>query len=200
MESEGSTKAGKSLYSERGETVCGISRIPARIYSQLQRHRGAEFGHAATQVVQFQQSTKPTSSAGSRTSRSHWTNGREPPHLSTSRSSRRSQAVYTPHGCQHSGGRTQEVENRKEPAGYASMRLSWTNEMLSCNGREVLGMLCVRAAALQGLPSTSSDYPRHGLRCADVAFISQTLSSKTHRWALKMMAYNMVLKWHKGID
>lgn len=31
-------------------------------------------------------------------------------------------------------------------------------------------------------------------------FTSHNLSSKMHRWALKMMAYDMVLRWRKGTD
>ena len=31
-------------------------------------------------------------------------------------------------------------------------------------------------------------------------FTSQNLSSKMHRWALKLMAYDMVLKWRRGTE
>ena len=31
-------------------------------------------------------------------------------------------------------------------------------------------------------------------------FTSQNLSSKMHRWALKLMAYDMVIKWRRGTE
>lgn len=87
------------------------------------------------------------------------------------------------------------MENREAPAGYASTRLSWTEDSLLPNDREVLGMLYVRVRALQGLPSTSSDYPRYGLRCADLAWIISR-----QRCALRKRVYDIVLMWRKRTD
>ncbi|CAB1099388.1 unnamed protein product [Ectocarpus sp. CCAP 1310/34] len=94
---------------------------------------------------------------------------------------------------------TQQVENREAPVGYASKRLSRSEEKLSSNDREVLGVLY----ALEHFKV----YLQHRqftliTDCAALMwlFTSQKLSSKMHRWALKMMAYDMVLKWRKGTD
>lgn len=94
---------------------------------------------------------------------------------------------------------TQPVEEREAPIGYASKRFSRAEEKLSANDREVL-------AALYSL-----DYFKVYLQhrrftlitdCGAIIwlFTSQNLSPKMHRWALRMMSYDMDLKWRKGTD
>lgn len=93
----------------------------------------------------------------------------------------------------------QEVETREAPVGYASERFSLTEEKLSSSDREVLGVFY----ALDHFKI----YLQHNkftlvTDCGALMwlFMSQNLSSKIHRWALRMMAYDMVLQWRKETD
>eukprot|EP00752_Nemacystus_decipiens_P016023 g14325.t1 len=96
---------------------------------------------------------------------------------------------------------TQEVDggSRQGPVGYYSKRLSRAQEKASTNDREVLGVLY----AVEHFEI----YLQHRqftliTDCAALLwlFSSQNLSSKMHRWALKLMAYDMVLKWRRGTE
>ena len=94
---------------------------------------------------------------------------------------------------------TQSVEERDSPVGYASKRFSRTEEKLSSNDREVLGVLY----SLEHF-NTYLQHRRFSLvtDCAALLwlFTSQNLSAKMHRWALKMLSYDMDLKWRKGTE
>eukprot|EP00752_Nemacystus_decipiens_P012408 g10995.t1 len=96
---------------------------------------------------------------------------------------------------------TQEVDggSRHGPVGYYSKRLSRAQEKASANDREVLGVLY----AVEHFEI----YLQHRqftliTDCSALLwlFSSQNLSSKMHRWALKLMAYDMVLKWRRGTE
>ena len=88
---------------------------------------------------------------------------------------------------------TQEVENRKAPLGYASHRFTRTEEKLSPNDREVLGVL-------YGIKQfhTYLQHRRFTLvtDCAALTwlFTSQNLSSKMHRWSMRLMQFDIDLK------
>eukprot|EP00752_Nemacystus_decipiens_P004058 g3716.t1 len=94
---------------------------------------------------------------------------------------------------------TQEVENREAPLGYASHRFTRTEEKLSPNDREVLGVL-------YGIEQfhTYLQHRRFTLvtDCAALTwlFTSQNLSSKMHRWSMRLMQFDIDLKWRKGED
>lgn len=94
---------------------------------------------------------------------------------------------------------TQEVEGRDAPVGYSSKRFSRAEEKLSANDREVLGVL----HALDHF-QTYLQHRRFTLvtDCAALLwlFTSQNLSPKMHRWAMRMMQYDMDLRWRKGTD
>ena len=94
---------------------------------------------------------------------------------------------------------TQAIENREAPLGYASHRFARAEEKLSPNDREVLGVL-------YGIEQfrTYLQHRRFTLvtDCAALTwlFTSQNLSSKMHRWALRLMQFDIELKWRKGED
>lgn len=96
---------------------------------------------------------------------------------------------------------TQAVDEGKRhgPVGYHSKRLSRAQQKASANDREVLAVLY------------SVDHFEIYLQhrqftlitdCAALLwlFTSQNLTAKMHRWALKLMAYDMVLKWRRGTE
>ena len=96
---------------------------------------------------------------------------------------------------------TQEVDggSRQGPVGYHSKRLSRAQQNASANDREVLAVL----HAVEHFDI----YLQHRqftliTDCAALLWLfkSQNLAAKMHRWALKLMAYDMVLKWRKGAD
>lgn len=94
---------------------------------------------------------------------------------------------------------TQSVENREAPLGYANHRLTRTEEKLSFNDRDILGVL-------YGIEQFHTylqlrRFPL-GTDCAALAwlFTSQNLSSKMHRWSLRSMQFDIDLKWRKGED
>ena len=87
---------------------------------------------------------------------------------------------------------------RHGPAGYHSKRLSRAQQNASANDREVLGVL----HAVEHFEI----YLKHRqftliTDCSPLLWLytSQNLS-KMHRWALKLMAYDMVLKWRRGTE
>ena len=92
---------------------------------------------------------------------------------------------------------TQEVENREAPLGYASHRFTRTEEKLSPNDREVLGVL-------YGIKQfhTYLQHRRFALftDCAALTwlFTSQNLSSKMHRWSMRLMQSDIDLKWRRA--
>lgn len=94
---------------------------------------------------------------------------------------------------------TQAVEGRETPLGYASPRFDRAEEKLSPNDREVLAILYVhdqfRMYLLHRKFTLITD-------CAALTwlFTSQHLSPKMHRWALRMMQFDMELKWRKGAE
>ena len=94
---------------------------------------------------------------------------------------------------------TQEVENREAPLSCASYRFTRTEERLSPNDREVLGVL-------YGIEQfhTYLQHRRFTLvtYCAALTwlFTSQNLSSKMHRWSMRLMQFDIDLKWRKGED
>ena len=92
---------------------------------------------------------------------------------------------------------TQAVENREAPLGYSSHRFTRTEEKLSPNDQIFLG-------ALYGVDQ-SKTYLQHRrftlvTDCAALTwlFTSQHLSSKMHRWALRLMQFDIDLQWRKG--
>ena len=83
--------------------------------------------------------------------------------------------------------------------GYHSKRLSRAQQKASANDREVLGVL--------NAVEHFEIYLQHRqftliTDCSALLwlFTSQNLSSKMYRWAPKLMAYDMVLKWRRGTD
>lgn len=93
----------------------------------------------------------------------------------------------------------QAVEERDAPLGYASHRFTRTEEKLSPNDREVLGVL-------YGIHEFNT-YLQHrrftlDTDCAALTwlFTSQHLSAKMHRWSLRLMQFDINLKWRKGED
>ena len=94
---------------------------------------------------------------------------------------------------------TQEVENREAPLGYASHRFTRAEERLSPTDREVLGVL-------YGIEQfhTYLQHRRFTLvtDCAALTwlFTSQHLSSKMHRWSMRLMQFDINLKWRTGED
>ena len=96
---------------------------------------------------------------------------------------------------------TQEVDGgeRHGPVGYCSKRFSQAQQKASANDREVLAVLYA--------VDHFEIYLQHQqftlvTDCAALLwlFSSRNLSSKMHRWALKLMAYDMVLKWRRGTE
>ena len=92
---------------------------------------------------------------------------------------------------------TQDVQGREAPLGYGSHRFTRAEEKRSPNDREVL-------AVLHGVDHfrTYLQHRRFTLftDCAALTwlFTSQHLSSKMHRWALRLMEFDIDLKWRKG--
>ena len=96
---------------------------------------------------------------------------------------------------------TQEVDGwgRHGPVGYHSKHPSRAQQDASANDREVLDVM--------NAVEHFEIYLQHRqftliTDCSDLLwlFTSQNLPSKMHRWALKLMAYDMVLKWRRGTE
>ena len=92
---------------------------------------------------------------------------------------------------------TQDVQGREAPLGYVSHRFTLAEEKLSPNNQEVLGVL-------YGIEQFCT-YLRHRrftliTDCAALTwlFTSQNFSSKMHRWALRLMEFDIDPKWRKG--
>ena len=92
---------------------------------------------------------------------------------------------------------TQVQEMVEKPPAYASHRWSKTDEKKSPTGRECLAVLWAVdkfAAYLQARPFTLIT------DCVALTWLfkSHALSAKYHRWALRLMQYDMELQWRSG--